>query len=53
MPLKFLAGKSLPLDFSRIAAKVMLINITIISIIIVIITISNNNSSNSTIISLA
>ena len=52
MPLEFLAWNSPPLDFSRIAVKVILINITIILIIIVMIIIKNNNSSNSIIIRL-
>ena len=50
MPLEFLAWNSPPLDFSRIAVKVILINITIILIIIVIITNNNNNSSSNSII---
>ena len=52
MPFEFLAWNSTPLDFSRIAAKVILINMTIILIIIVIIIINNNNSSNNIIIRL-
>ena len=54
MPLEFLAWNSPPLDFSRIAVKVILINITIILIIIVTIIINNNsnNSSNNIIIRL-
>ena len=51
MPFEFLAWNSPPLDFSRIAAKVILINI-IILIIIVIIIINNNNSSDNIIIRL-
>ena len=47
MPLEFLAWNSPPLDFSRIAVKVILINITIILIIIVIIITNNNNNSSS------
>ena len=46
MALEFLAWNSPPVDFSRIAAKVILMNITIVLIIIVIIIINNNNSSN-------
>ena len=50
MPLEFLAWNSPPLDFSRIAVKVILINITIILIIIVMIIIKNNNNSSNSII---
>ena len=52
MPLEFLALNSPPLDFSRIAAKVILVKITIILIMIVMIIIKNNNSSTSIIIRL-
>ena len=53
MPLEFLAWNFPPLDFSRIAVKVILINITIIILILIIIVNNdNNNSSNSIIIRL-
>ena len=45
MPLEFLAWSSPPLDFSRTAVKVILINITILLIIIVIIIKTNDNVS--------
>ena len=47
MLLELLAWNSPQLDFSRIAVKLTLINITIILIVIVIIIINNNNSSSS------
>ena len=50
MSLEFLAWNSPPLDFSRIAVKVILINITLILIIIVIMIINNNNNSSNNII---
>ena len=52
MSLEFLAWNSPPLDFSRIAVKVILISITIIIIIIitVIMIINNNNNSSNNII---
>ena len=40
----------LPIDFSRIAVKVILINITIILMIIAMIIINNNNNSSTGII---
>ena len=46
MRLEFLAWNSPPLDFSRIAVKVILIKITIVLMIIVIIIINNNNNNN-------
>ena len=50
MALEFLAWNLPPLDFSRIAVKVILINITIVLIIIVIIIINNNNNSSNSVI---
>ena len=47
MPLEFLAWNSIPLNFSRIGVKVILINITKILIII-----NNNESSSNSILGL-